>query len=162
MTNLNTSDDIQGMGNTNELVNLLETYNKGFIEILKLQTNQTLVNEPVPNSNMVLVSDISSKKRDTTSKVINVGFEKLKNSLLKEKLQKCKKVLFNPENHIRIKDLGYKSIYYLDSLSKKKWKEYFSKGKVYIDRDITTLRISQKILFDKSITKFFGKKDTSK
>ncbi len=162
MTNLNNGVDIQGMGNTNGLVNLLETYNKGFIEILKLQTNQILVNEPEPKSNMVLVSEISSTKGDTTSKVINVGFEKLKNPLLREKFQNGKKVKFNPKTHIRVKNLGYKSIYVLDSMSKKKWKEYFLKGKVYLDKDVTTSRISQKILFDKSIKKFFGKKDTSK
>ena len=57
--------------------------------------------------------------------------------------------------------MRYKSIYDLDSLSKKKWNEYFEKGKVYIDKDVTSTKISQRILFDKSITEFFGKTESS-
>ena len=162
MTNLNNGVDIQEMGNTNRLVTLLEIYNQGFIEIIKLQSNQNVDGNTEPNSNMVLVPLTSTKRENDNSKVINVGFEKLKNPLLKEKLQQCKKVLFNPEIHLRVKDLNYKSIYVIDSLSKKKWKEYFSLGRVFIDRDVSSTRISQRILFDKSIKKFFGKEDNSK
>lgn len=162
MINLNNGVDIQEIGNTNRLVTLLEIYNQGFIEIIKLQSNQNVDSNTEPNSNMVLVPLTSPKKENDSSKVINVGFEKLKNPLLKEKLQQCNKVLFNPEIHFRVKDLNYKSIYVIDSLSKKKWKEYFSKCKVFIDKDISTTRISQRILFDKSIKKFFGKEDNSK
>jgi len=96
------------------------------------------------------------------SNLTNLGFEKLKNPLLRDKLLNGERVLFSPKTHVRVKDLKYKSIYDLDSLSKKKWNDYFSKGKVYIDKDVTLSKISQRILFDKSIIEFFGKTDNQK
>ena len=158
-TNVN-SVDIQGMGNTidlNKVMNLYtSSFTEGFMKVIKYYDSplQELIVEEIK----VKPPTIQKLK----SKTINKGFEKLKNELLREKLQECKKVTYNPKTQVRVKDLGYKSIYYLDSLSKKKWNEYFLKGKVYLDQDVTTSRISKTILFDKSITKFFGKKDTPK
>ena len=164
MRNLNNGVDIQGMGNTIDLKTVMNLYTSSFTEgymngFMKIIENyNTPLKEFVVEKPEVKSPTIQKPK----SKTKNKGFEKLKNELLREKLQQSKKVTYNPKTQVRVKDLGYKSIYYLDSLSKKKWNEYFLKGKVYLDQDVSTSKISKTILFDKSITKFFGKKDTPK
>ena len=160
MTNLNNGVDIQGIGNTIDLKTVMNLYTSSFTDgfMKVLENYNTPLQEFVIGEKKVKTTTIQKPK----SKPKNKGFEKLKNPLLREKLQKGKKVKFNPKTHIRVKDLGYKSIYVLDSMSKKKWNEYFLKGKVYLNQDVNTSRISKTILFDKSITKFFGKKDTPK
>jgi len=71
-------------------------------------------------------------------------------------------VKYNPKKHIRTSETDYPSIYDLGKLSKKNWEQYFSKSKVYIDSDRTSLKsISKKILFDKEILNHF-KKQTDK
>ena len=160
MTNLNKGVDIQGMGNTIDLNKVMNLYTSSFTEgFLKvLESYNSPLQEFVEVEKEVKPPTIQKPKTQPKNK----GFEKLKNELLREKLQQCKKVTYNPKTQVRVKDLGYKSIYVLDSMSKKKWNEFFLKGKVYLEQDVTTSRISKTILFDKSITKFFGKKDTSK
>ncbi len=160
MRNLNKGVDIQGMGNTIDLKTVMNLYTSSFTDgfMKVLENYNTPLQEFVVEEKEVKTPTVQKPK----SKPKNKGFEKLKNQLLREKLQNGKRVKFNPKTQVRVKDLGYKSIYEIDSLSKKKWNEYFLKGKVYLDKDVTTSRISQKILFDKSIKEFFGKKDTSK
>jgi len=159
MTNLNNGVDIQGMGNTIDLQTVINLYTSSFTEgfMKVLENYNTPLQEFVEVKNEVK----PIKKPTSKPKSKNKGFEKLKNQLLREKLEKCNGVKFDSNTHIRVKDLRYKSIYDLDSLSKKKWNEYFEKGKVYIDKDVTSTKISQRILFDKSITEFFGKTESS-
>jgi hypothetical protein len=143
--------------NTMDLQSVLTLYTssftEGFMKVLDNYNTQSTSITEVDNE------IILSEKPTLISKSINKGFEKLKNNTLKEKLQNCKTIEFNPKNHIRVSDLKYKSIYDLDSLSKKKWFDYFSKGNVYINKDVTSSKISQRILFDKSILQFFGSTD---
>lgn len=160
MTNLTHGVDIQGMENTIDLKTVMNLYTSSFTDgFMKVLENY---NTPLQEFLEVKKEGKSLNKPTSKTKSKNKGFEKLKGELLREKLQRCTKVVYNPKTHVKVKDLKYKSIYDLDSLSKKKWKDYFSKGKVYIDKDVTSSKISMKILFDKSITKFFGKPDTSK
>ena len=160
MRNTLNSVDIQGMGNTidlNKVMNLYtSSFTEGFLQVLENYNPPSQKIEVIENE----VKPLTLRK--SKSKPKNTGFEKLKNPLLKDKLQNCKSVNYNPEKHIRIKELGYKSIHEMDKGSKKKWEQYFSKGKVNLDKGVTTSRISPKILFDKSIGSFFKKKDTSK
>ena len=158
MTNSNNGVDIQGMENTIDLQTVMNLYTSSFTEgfIKVLENYNTPLQEFVEVKNVVKPLRITTPK----PKPQNKGFEKLKNQLLRENLQKCEGVQFNPKLHIRVRDLKYKSIYELDSLSKKKWVEYFTKGKVYIDKDVTSTKISKRIIFDKSITKFFGKTES--
>ena len=158
MRNSTNGVDIQGMGNTVDLKTVLTLYSSSFTEgfIKVLDNYNTPLQEFIEVKNKVT----PKQKQVTKTKPINNGFEKLKNQLLREKLQKCDRVEFNPKSHVRVRDLKYKSIYELDSLSRKRWVDYFSKGKVYIDKDVTNSKISKRILFDKSVTKFFGKTET--
>lgn len=159
MTNSTQGMDIQGMGNTIDLKTVMNLYTSSFTEgFMKVLENYNTPLQEFVNVNKELKP---RKIQKLKSKIINNGFEKLKNPLLREKLEKGDKVLFNPKTHVRVKELKYKSIYDLDSLSKKKWNDYFSKGKVYIDKDVTSKKISQRILFDKSIIEFFDKTDSS-
>ncbi|WP_289063844.1 hypothetical protein [uncultured Zobellia sp.] len=154
MRNSNNGVDIQGMGNTIDLEKVMNLYTSSFTEgFIKVMENY---NTPLQEFQKLEKVTSSVNKKRPKSK--NIGFDKLKNPLLRDKLESCESVTFNPKSHVRVRDLRYKSIYDLDSLSKKKWVEYFSKGKVYIDQNITSSKISQRILFDKSIMKFFGKK----
>jgi len=160
MTNLNNGVDIQGMGNTIDLNKVMNLYTSSFTEgFLQVMENY---NPPVQKievtENEVKPKTVPKPK----SKPKNKGFEKLKNPLLREKLEKGKSVVFDPKTHVRVKDLNVKSIYVLDSRSKKIWEQYFSNSKVYLNKDVTTSRISQTVLFDKSIIDLFGKTDTSK
>jgi len=160
MTNSTHGVDIQGMRNTIDLKTVMNLYTSSFTEgfISVLENYNTPLEQFVTVTKEVKPTKVVKQK----SNLINLGFEKLKNPLLRDKLQNGDRVLFNPKTHVRVKDLKYKSIYDLDSLSKKKWSEYFSKGKVYIDKDVTSTKISQRILFNKSITEFFGKTDNQK
>ena len=160
MTNLNNGVDIQGMGNTidlNKVMNLYtSSFTEGFLQVLEnynppVQKIEVTENEVKP----LTVPKPKSKPK-------NKGFEKLKNPLLREKLEKGKSVVFDPKTHVRVKDLNVTSIYVLASRSRKLWKQYFSKGNVYIDKNITPKRLSKRVLFDKSILELFSKKDDSK
>jgi hypothetical protein len=105
---------------------------------------------------------VKPTKKPIKPKTKNEGFDKLKNNLLKGKLQSCRVVKYNPKKHIRTSETHYSSIYDLGKLSNTKWKEYFSKGKVYLDKDRTNLKsISKKILFDKEILNYFSKDTTN-
>ncbi len=158
MTNSNNGVDIQGMGNTIDLQTVMNLYTSSFTEgFMKIIENY---NTPLQEFVEVKSKVKPLRKMTPKSKPQNKGFEKLKNQLLRENLQKCNGVRFDSNTHIRVKDLKYKSIYDLDSLSKKKWVEYFTKGKVYIDKDVTSTKISQRIIFDKSIIEFFGKTES--
>jgi len=152
--------DIQGMGNTIDLNKVMNLYTSSFTEgFLQVLENYNPPSEKIEvTENKVKPSTVRKPKTNAKNK----GFDKLKNPLLREKLQSCKSVVYNPKTQVRVKDLNVKSIYVLDSRSKKKWEQYFSKSKVYLDKNVTTSRISKTILFDKSILELFGKKDTPK
>ncbi|MCZ2845086.1 MAG: hypothetical protein O2U61_01090 [Candidatus Bathyarchaeota archaeon] len=159
MRNLKQGVEAQGVINTIDLKKIMNQYTssftEGFLTVMEYYNNP--IRESVDENKEVEKTQIQK----TSSKPKNNGFDKLKNRLLREKLQSCSSVIFNPKLHVRISSLKYKSIYGLDSLSKKKWIDYFSKGNVYIDKDVTSSKISERILFDTSITKFFGMTENS-
>ena len=123
MRNLTNGVDIQGMGNTIDLQTVINLYTSSFTEgfMKVLENYNTPLQEFVEVKNEVK----PIKKPTSKPKSKNKGFEKLKNQLLREKLEKCNGVKFDSNTHIRVKDLRYKSIYELDKSSKKKWNEYF-------------------------------------
>jgi len=158
MRNSNNGVEIQGMRNTIDLEKVMNLYTSSFTEgFMKVLENFNTPLQEFEEVNKV-DSPVKQVKPKPKTKPKNLGFGKLKNPLLRGKLESGESVTFNPKSHVRVRDLSYKSIYDLDSLSKQKWTEYFSKGNVYIDKDVTSSKISQRILFDKSIVNFFGKK----
>ncbi len=161
MTNLDNSVDFQGKRNTNEMNEMMNLYTSSFTEnftkgFMKMYEHfNTSLQDIVIEQNDVKKPTVQKSK----TKRKNKGFEKLKNQLLREKLQNCKKIKFDSKSHIRGNDLGHKSIHVLSSMSMKTWKKYFSKGNVYIDKDMTTSMLLPKIIFDKSIKRLFVKKN---
>ena len=117
MTNSTHGVDIQGMRNTIDLKTVMNLYTSSFTEgfISVLENYNTPLEQFVTVTKEVKPTKVVKQK----SNLINLGFEKLKNPLLRDKLQNGDRVLFNPKTHVRVKDLKYKSIYDLDSLSKK-------------------------------------------
>lgn len=91
-------------------------------------------------------------------KIKNVGFENLKNQTLKYHIQTCSKVKYNRRKHSTIKDIGYKKLIELDVLGNQRWVSFFvNGGNVYIKSYSTKESKSNRILFDKSISKYIGK-----
>jgi hypothetical protein len=107
------------------------------------------------------VYDFGMKNIKTIAKrnhQINKGFKKIRNCNLKNEFEKCNKVKYNSRKHIKLSQLGFKTIYQLDSLGKRRWSEYFnSGGKVYIISYSTKLPLYKRILFDRKIRKYIGK-----
>lgn len=102
---------------------------------------------------------VSTKRKVTKRKsIINIGFENLKNNELKYEFENCMKVKYNLRKHIKLSLLGFKTIYQLDNLGKRRWSDYFnSGGRVYLISYSTKLPIYKRILFDRKIKKFIGK-----
>ena len=105
------------------------------------------------------IDSINTKRKLTKRKsIINRGFEKLKNDELKYEFENCMKVKYNPRKHIKLKALGFKTIYKLDALGKRRWSNYFnSGGGVYLIAYSTKLPLCERIIFDRKIRKFIGK-----
>jgi hypothetical protein len=101
----------------------------------------------------------NTKRRITKKKrMINNGFENLKNNELKFEFQNCEKLTYNSRKHIKLNSLGFKTIYQLDALGKRRWSNYFkSGGRVYLISYSTKLPLYKRILFDKKICKYIGK-----
>jgi hypothetical protein len=94
----------------------------------------------------------------SVGKIKNKGFERLKNPILKHELERCNKTPYSSEKHLKIEDLGYKTLHQIDFLAKSRWIKYFSNGgKVYIQSRANKLPLSSQILFDKFILNYFGK-----
>lgn len=106
-----------------------------------------------------IIETINSKRIITKRKsIVNKGFEKLKNDELKYEFENCMKVKYNPRKHIKLKSLGFKTIYKLDALGKRRWSNYFnSGGRVYLIAYSTKLPLCERIIFDRKIRKFIGK-----
>ena len=106
-----------------------------------------------------IIETINSKRKITKRKsTVNKGFENLKNDELKYEFENCLKVKYNPRKHIKLKSLGFKTIYQLDALGKRRWSSYFnSGGRVYLIAYSTKLPLCNRILFDRKIRKFIGK-----
>ena len=142
-------------------------------EASQTQTNN-LNNSNILATNLNTPKDVKSIEiginNDITSKTIlnrgkinnrrNLGFDKLKNTTLRNELQKCNSINYDVNKHVRIKDLGFKTIYELDKRSNKMWIEYFSKNEVYLDRSINSSKLTQRILFDNTIKDYLTSKDT--
>ena len=149
MTNKPNRVEVQGTVNTVELNQIMNLYTQSFTEgFIRMLDNYT-------SEQKVLPITVSTTK--TLKKVFNRGFEKLKTPSLKSELQSCSSVDFDPKKHIRLKDLGVRSVYDLDKRSNTLWSEYFKTNKVYLDKGVNTLKISKKILFDKSVQNLLNK-----
>ncbi len=156
--------EVQGTINTTDLANMMNLYtssftnsfNEGFIRMLEFQLGRNNFKEVEKPK---IIPKKSSKIKPIKSvEINNEGFEKLKNQILREKLQKCDSVKLNANKHLTIKELGFDSIYELDKRSDKMWKDYFSKNCVYLNEDVTTSKLSTRILFDKSIKDYLKSK----
>lgn len=121
-----------------------KNFNQGFIEILK----EIDLNENPLNSSKIL--------KEPNGNPTNI-FGKLKNPLLRNRLNIGKKVKYDNKKHITIRELGFKSIYEMDKRSKKFWENYFSKFSVFLNEDLNDSVLSKRILFDKNILKFLKK-----
>jgi len=94
----------------------------------------------------------------SVGKLKNKGFERLKNPILKHELERCNKTPYSSEKHLKIEDLGYKTLHQIDFLAQSRWIKYFSNGgKVYIQSRANNLPLSSQILFDNSILNYFGR-----
>jgi hypothetical protein len=88
----------------------------------------------------------------------NVGFGMLKNPTLKSALENCGTIAYNKRKHTTIKELGYTGVHQLDMLGKKRWLKYFDGGgNVYLLKGSSKLDMVNRILFDKSISKYVKK-----
>ncbi len=134
----------------NQIMNLYtQSFTEGFIKMIDNYTSERRVESRV--------ATISTPNPKSVKGVLNKGFEKLKTPSLKSGLQSCSSVDFDPKKHIRLKDLGVRSVYDLDKRSNTLWSEYFKTNKVYLDKGVNTLKISKKILFDKSVQNLLNK-----
>lgn len=165
-TNKN-SVEVRSTLNTVDFERLMNQFSSSFTEsFLKviesqfgngIQLNQVEENKPEVVKPKVKNNPIPNVES------MNVGFEKLKNPLLRTELEKCKSVEYDESKFITIKELGFKTIYDLDKRSKGFWSEYFSKYKVYLRKGLNTQKISQKVLFDRNILGMIkGKKSEQK
>jgi hypothetical protein len=94
----------------------------------------------------------------SVGKIKNKGFERLKNPILRHELERCNKTPYSAEKHLKIEDLGYKTLHQIDFLAQSRWIKYFSNGgKVYIQSRANNLPLSSQILFDNSILNYFGR-----
>jgi hypothetical protein len=131
---------------TEEIINLYSSnFTEGFLRILGEMNLDVTVEKPN-------VSKIFRKKRVSP-------FNKLKNPILREKLANSNESTFNPNNHVSIKELGYKSIYEMDKMSREFWSKYFSKYSVYLNKGVSKNKLSGRILFDKGIVELLIKKN---
>ncbi len=160
------SNSVQGTVITHDLEKVLSLYtssfttsfNEGFLKLLEYHQNYTSILNSDTTHN-----DITSKtilNRGKINNRRNLGFDKLKNTTLRNELQKCNSINYDVNKHVRIKDLGFKTIYELDKRSNKMWIEYFSKNEVYLDRSINSSKLTQRILFDNTIKDYLTSKDT--
>lgn len=153
MTNKVSRVEVQGTVNTvelNQIMNLYtQSFTEGFIKMIDSYTSEKRVESGLQT--------ISIPKTKSVKKVLNGGFEKLKTPSLKSALQSCSSVDFDQKKYIRLRDLGVRSVYDLDKRSNTLWSEYFKTNKVYLEKGVNTLKISKKILFDKSVQNLLKK-----
>lgn len=160
MKNTMNNVNIQGMGNIQDLKEIMNVYTSSFTEgfIQMLENYNTPLQEFHEVENTIKPKVVNKPKSKPKTK--NKGFDKLKNTVLKKQLQNCNSVRYDSKKHIKVKDLNYKSIYELDKRSYKLWEKYFEKNQVYLNGDVTTSKLSPKILFDKSKSNLLSKKGT--
>lgn len=104
------------------------------------------------------IQKMENEKIKPSYKVINEGFEKLKNSELKYQLQICGKERYNKRKHYSIRELGFKTIYKLTTKGNKRWEKYFKDGgKVFIKSYSTREPMIDRVLFQKKIKEYIGK-----
>jgi hypothetical protein len=158
------SNSVQGTVITNDLEKVMNLYtssfttsfNEGFLKLLEYHQRSTSIVSSDTKNDEVKSKTKSKGVKSKDGK--NLVFDKLKNPTLRNELQKCNSVKYDVSKHIRVKELGFKTIYELDKRSDKMWKEYFSKNEVYLDRNINSSKLSQRILFDKSIRDYLNSK----
>ena len=130
---------------------VIENLTESFLKVVESQFGMGILSKVVEEVKPKVVKPKVVSKPSPIGTVLNRGFEKLKNPILKTELEGCKSVDYDTSKFITIRELGIKSIYELDKRSKGFWSDYFSKGKVYLRRGVNTPKISQKILFERTI-----------
>jgi hypothetical protein len=127
------------------------SFTESFLKVVESQFGMGIQSKVVEEVKPKVVKPKVKSKPSPIGTVLNRGFEKLKNPILKTELERCKSVDYDTSKFITIRELGIKSIYELDKRSKGFWNDYFTKGKVYLRKGVNTPKISQKILFDRVI-----------
>jgi hypothetical protein len=163
MNTIKSSVEVLGTGNTVDFERVMNqftsSFTESFLKVMEFQYGRMVPTEMVNEVIPTVVKPKRTVKPKSTSpkeKPVNSGFEKLKNPILKPELERCKSVEYDKTKFITIRELGIKSIYELDKRSKGFWKDYFSKGKVYLRKGLITSKISPKILFDRSIVELLN------
>lgn len=149
------SVEVRGIGNTVEFERVMNqfssSFTESFLKVVQSQFGKGIQPQVVEEVKPKVVKLKVVSKPSPIGKVLNRGFEKLKNPILKTELERCKSVDYDTTKFITIRELGIKSIYELDKRSRGFWSDYFSKGKVYLRKGIDTSKLSPKILFERTI-----------
>ncbi len=91
-------------------------------------------------------------------KIKNQGFEKMKDSSIKYQLQVCSKSRYNRRKHYTIRELGFKTIYKLNTKGEKRWDKYFKEGgQVFLKSYSTREPMVDRILFLKKVKNYISK-----
>ena len=167
MNTIKGSVGVRGTGNTIDFERVMNqfssSFTESFLKVVESQFGMGIQSKVVEEVKPKVVKPKVKGKTFPIGIILNNGFEKLKNPILKTELERCKSVDYDTSKFITIRELGIKSIYELDKRSKGFWSEYFSKYKVYLRKGLNTQKISQKVLFDRTILGMIkGKKSEQK
>ena len=155
MNTIKGSVGVRGTENTVDFERVMNqfssSFTESFLKVVESQFGMGIQSKVVEEVKPKVVKPNVKSKPSPIGTVLNKGFEKLKNPVLKSELERCKTVDYDKSKFITIRELGIKSIYELDKRSKGFWSDYFSKGKVYLRKGMNTSKLSPKILFDRTI-----------
>lgn len=157
MSSIKSSVEVRGTVNTVYFERVMNqfsfSFTESFLKVVESQFGMGIQSNVVEEVKVKPTVVKSKGKKKPTPKVenLNIGFEKLKNPILRTELEKCKTVDYDGSKFITMRELGIKSLYELDKRSKKFWNEYFSKSEVYLRKGMNTSKLSPKILFDRTI-----------
>lgn len=155
MNTIKGSVGVRGTGNTIDFERVMNqfssSFTESFLKVVESQFGMGIQSKVVEEVKPKVVKPKVKGKTFPIGIILNMGFEKLKNPILKTELERCKSVDYDTSKFITIRELGIKSIYELDKRSKGFWSDYFSKGKVYLRKGMNTSKLSPKIIFDRTI-----------
>jgi hypothetical protein len=155
MNTIKGSVGVRGTGNTIDFERVMNqfssSFTESFLKVIESQFGMGIQSKVVEEVKQKVIKPKVKGKPSPIGTVLNRGFEKLKNPVLKSELERCKSVDYDKSKFITIRELGIKSIYELDKRSKGFWSDYFSIGKVYLRSGMNTSKLSPKILFDRTI-----------
>ena len=155
MNKYRSSVEVRSTGNTIDFERVMNqfssSFTESFLKVVESQFGMGIQSKVVEEVKPKVVKPKVKGKTFPIGIILNKGFEKLKNPILKTELERCKSVDYDNSKFITIRELGIKSIYELDKRSKGFWSDYFSKGKVYLRKGMNTSKLSPKIIFDRTI-----------